>query len=255
MTTVMPGQRGTVPPTPAAPPTRARRRHGVSRALQIAGAVVVVLAGSLLYLRSAGLEERVGDLEAERDAAVVQAAGVADPVVELCGGADVTARELDAQGVCDAAEQVQATPVPATVVAEQLTEAELAAIVRPIAAAAVDTYVQQNPAPPGRTPTPDELRSLIVPIVTEVVAAYLVNNPPEPGRDGRDGVDGQTPTADELRALIVPIVTEIVDAALDDYAAANPPPTGLTCPAGESPQVVPYGGLVDSPQGTACVQN
>lgn len=129
-------------------------------------------------------------------------------------------------------------------------------------AAAVATYLSQNPPPEGKAPTLDQITAAVAgyltanppqpgrpPTVDEIrsaVAGYLTDNPPAAGKDGADGDPGRPPTDAEI------------DAAVARYFAANPPPAGEkgekgdqgekgeqgepgpSCPAGYSLQEVHY---------------
>lgn len=152
--------------------------------------------------------------------------------------------------VCEQADDVARTPVPAPV--------PVAAQVRPTAQeidAAVTAYLVAHPPPAGRPPSEVE--------VAAAVTQYLTANPPDPGRP---------PTPEEITAAVElyfdehpvppgdpgrPPTPEEIRAAVAAELAANPPPpgpqgptgptgpagpAGPSCPPGTTLQQVTYGG-------------
>lgn len=182
------------------------------------------------------LTAQTGQVEDQRDAAVQQVQDLGRDVVDACARG-VVVQTPEGRDLCTFASQVQATPVPPTVVQGDRGPGPTAGQIRD----AVAAYMTAHPPPrgeAGRPPTPDEVAAALAqymaahppepgrpPTAAEIanaVATYFATNPPPRGERGATGERGPGPTADEIQTAVA------------SYLAQHPPPQGEPGPAGPS---------------------
>lgn len=206
-------------------------------------AAILVLTGTGLAINAGtgkqDAEQQRDSVAQQRDGAVAQINTLSDQILAECASGRLTGP------ICPQAAAAKAEPVPGPLP----TAAELAA--------AVSTYLRDNPPPAGRAPTPSE--------VTAAVAAYLQDNPPQPGRaptmaevaaavqtyytanpppagePGAPGVAGPGPTTTEIAAAVAAYLKDNPPAAGPKGDTGGPGPAGPTGPAGAAGPAGPAG--------------